>query len=102
MKTLYYLSGKITDVSREQEKLNMQRFFDVEADLLNRGFTVFNPARLEVDGAPWEYYLSRDLKWIIDNKPMIYLIDRNWIESKGARLEVEWARLLHLQVIGPM
>lgn len=102
MKTVYYLSGKITDVTREQELLNMQRFFEVEADLIKRGFEVFNPARLEVEGASWEYYLARDLKWIIENKPMIYLINRDWETSRGARLEVEFAKLLHLTVVGPM
>lgn len=100
--SLLYLSGKISDTTREKELLNMQKFFEVETELVGRGFKVFNPARLEVEGAPWEYYLARDLKWIIDNKPMIYLIDRNWVDSKGARLEVEFAKVLHLQVIGPL
>ena len=101
-KTLYYLSGKITDTTREKELLNMQRFFDVEADLLKRGFAVFNPARLEVEDAPWEYYLARDLKYILEHKPLIYLISRDWVTSRGAMLEVEMARLLNLPIIGPL
>lgn len=102
MKPIYYLSGKISDVSREKEILNMQVFNQTEKDLVARGFEVFNPATLEVDGGTWEWYLARDLKWILDNRPIIYLIDGNWRESKGARLEVEFARLLGLHVISQL
>jgi len=100
--SLIYLSGKITDSTREQELLNMAKFFEVEDDLTKRGFNVFNPARLELENATWEYYLARDLKYIMEHKPMIYLIHRNWVTSRGARLEVELARLLNLQIVGPL
>lgn len=102
MKPIYYLSGKITDVTREKELLNMQVFNQTEKDLVARGFDVFNPAKLEVNGGTWEYYLSRDLLWIYENKPIIYLISNDWQESRGARLEVEWAKMLGLQIVSPL
>ena len=98
---LYYLSGKITAPTREQELENMQLFHDTEVELVRRGIDVFNPAKLETLGKSWEWYLARDLKWIYENRPMIYLLE-NWYESKGARLEVEFARLLGLHVLYPM
>lgn len=98
---LYYLSGKITDHNREKELENMQLFHDTEVELVKRGIDVFNPAKLETLGKSWEWYLSRDLLYIQEKRPMIYLLD-NWYESKGARLEVEWARLLGLHVLYPM
>lgn len=98
----YYLSGKITDVTRELERANMQKFYEVERELIARGFDVFNPARLEEYGMTWEQYLARDLKWIYENRPMLYLIDDTWHQSRGARLEVEFARLLGLSIVEPL
>jgi len=97
----YYLSGKITDVTRELEKANLQKFHDLEKELVARGFDVFNPAKLEQDGMTWEQYLSRDLLWIYDNRPMLYLME-GWQDSRGARLEVEFAKLLGLSIIEPI
>ena len=96
----YYLSGKITDVTRELELANLQKFHDLEKELVARGFDVFNPANWEQDGKTWEWYLARDLKWIYDNRPMLYLME-GWQDSRGARLEVEFAKLLGLSIIEP-
>jgi hypothetical protein len=97
----YYLSGKITDVTKELEKANLQKFHDLEKELVARGFEVFNPANLEQEGATWEQYLARDLLWIQQNRPMLYLME-GWQDSRGARLEVEWAKLLGLSIIEPL
>lgn len=98
---MLYISGKITDVSREKELVNLQNFFNVEKELIARGFNVFNPAKLEEDGRSWEWYLARDLKWINDNRPILYMLP-GWQESRGARLEVEFAKLLGLRIIFPI
>lgn len=95
---MIYISGKITDSCREKELLNLSLFGVVEDQLRRQGYEVFNPASLEVDGATWEYYLARDLLWIIEHKPDLYLL-ANWQESKGARLEVEFAELLGLKIL---
>lgn len=95
---MIYISGKISDISRERELLNMTLFNIVEEKLKAQGYEVFNPASLEVDGGTWEYYLARDLLWIVQNKPYLYLL-ANWQESKGARLEVEFATLLGLKIL---
>lgn len=97
----YYLSGKITDVTRELERANLQKFFEVEKELVARGFDVFNPATFEQDGMTWEQYLAKDLLWIYENRPMLYLME-GWESSRGSRLEVEFARLLGLTVLEPL
>lgn len=97
----FYLSGKITDVTRELERANLQKFFEVEKELVARGFDVFNPATFEKDGMTWEQYLAKDLFWILENHPMLYLLE-GWETSRGARLEVAWARLLGLTIIEPL
>lgn len=79
----------------------MEVFFLVERELIARGFDVFNPARMEVDGKPWEWYLARDMKWIYENRPALYMLP-GWQESRGARLEYELAKLLHLPVAEPL
>lgn len=98
---LYYISGKITDTSREKELANMEVFYLVERELIAKGFDVFNPARLEVEGKPWEWYLARDTKWIYDHRPAMYMLP-GWKESRGARLEYEIAKMLHLCIVEPM
>ena len=99
---MYYLSGKITDVSRELEQANLQKFHDLERELVARGFEVFNPAKFEAKGMKWEDYLAKDLIWLFENRPMIYLVDEHWIESRGARLEVALAHRLGLSVISSL
>lgn len=98
---MYYLSGKITDADPRIMRSNLQKFYEVERALVARGIDVFNPAKLEEDGRSWEWYLARDLKWINDYRPIIYLMD-GWEESRGARLEVEFAKLLKLTILYPM
>jgi hypothetical protein len=98
---MLYLCGKITDVSRELEKANLQKFHDLEKELVARGFEVFNPAKFEADGLRWEHYLAADLIWIHANRPMLYLME-GWRESRGARLEVEFSRLLGLSILEPL
>lgn len=98
----YYISGRITDETRQLELENMQLFYDLEMKLIAEGTNpedIFNPARLEVDSvATWEWYLARDLHYIMENKPTLILLP-NWKDSKGARLEVEVAELLGLTIL---
>lgn len=99
MDEIWYISGKITDVSRERELENLERFNWKARQFKAEGKKVFNPADLEVNGgATWEWYLSRDLIWIYENRPSLYVMT-NWKDSKGAKLEVEFAKTLGLKVV---
>lgn len=76
----------------------MEKFMVAEAELLAQGHEVFNPAKLEVvGGAPWEWYLARDLKHICEERPSLYML-KGWEDSLGARLEKEFATLLGLPI----
>lgn len=93
-----YISGAISNPDREVVKKNIQRFNEKEVELEKMGWDVFNPARLEVKGgASWEYYLARDLAWMFEHKPTLYMLE-GWEESRGARLEYETAKLLNLNI----
>lgn len=99
--TTYYISGKITPTHGESQLDNLEQFNLAEEILQNEGHLVFNPARLEVEGgAPWEWYLARDLKYIFENRPVLYML-KGWEDSRGARLEKELAELLGLEIVIP-
>ena len=94
-----YISGKITDTSPEKQSANLAKFDEVAGILREAGHEVFNPAELEVKGgATWEYYLARDLKWIYDNRPTLYVMS-GCETSLGAKLEIEFAELIGLDIM---
>jgi hypothetical protein len=93
-----YISGSITAPTPTEQADNLLRFHEVAERLRKDGHDVFNPAELEVTGATWEYYLTRDLVWIYEHRPTLYLLN-GWEKSRGARLEVELAKLLGLPLI---
>ena len=95
---LIYISGKITDETRAKELANMARFNEMEKKLRRAGHTVFNPASIETPGWTWEMYLARDLHYLVTHRPMMYFM-QGWQDSRGARLEFEFAKLLGLVLI---
>lgn len=95
---MIYISGKISNDNPEIQKNNLDRFFIVEEKLNSLGFKCFNPARYEFIGGTWARYLAKDLKWIEDNRPTLYMM-KGWQDSKGAMLEFEYAQLLGLEII---
>ena len=92
---MIYLSGKISDGDKEES--TFERFNEAESLLKSEGYEVFNPASFEEENRSWEYYLARDLLWIVENEPTLYML-KGWEESKGARLEFELASLLELEI----
>lgn len=95
---MIYISGRISAPTREEELENMGVFNRKAKELRAKGLEVFNPAELEEkEVKSWEYYLARDLKWIFENKPKMYML-KKWETSRGARLEFELAKLLSLEI----
>lgn len=94
---MLYISGKISNLDPHIEKQNLKRFFEVEKQLNKLGFKTFNPAKLNIVDGTWEYYLAKDLRWIVENKPSLYVM-RGWESSSGARLEVELAKQMGLPI----
>lgn len=91
----YYLSGKISNGDTEPH--NYAHFDEMEERLMLQGHEVFNPAKLEKVGASWEWYLARDVKWIMEYRPTLLMLE-GWEGSRGARLEHELGKLLGLEI----
>ena len=95
---MIYLSGKISASTREEEQENLEVFNRKAKELRDKGLEVFNPAELEeATERSWEFYLARDLRWIFESKPKMYML-KKWETSRGARLEFELAKLLSLEI----
>ena len=76
-----YLAGKISGDPDYQKKFN-----DIEAVLLQKGYSVMNPARLcNCDGFTWDDYMtvSSAMQQVCDATVLL----ADWQDSRGARIE---------------
>lgn len=104
----FYLAGKMSNTPQ----FSFPAFDKAAQDLRERGYDIVSPAELDdpevreaalasLDGAPgkmpdgstWADFLTRDLKIVIDEVDGVIVLDGDWVESKGARLEVFTAHL---------
>jgi hypothetical protein len=100
-----YIAGPMTGM----EDWNFPAFFDAEEQLKSLGYAVENPARhdgntveealatvgtLENPVEKWEFYVKRDLKYLLECVGVVLL--PGWQESEGARLEVHIAKKLKI------
>lgn len=93
-----YLSGKITAKSDKEQKENLAKFFVKASELHGVWKNIFNPAEMESsEKMSWESYLARDLAFIAEHRPDLYMM-KNWVDSKGARLEREFAKVIGLNL----
>ena len=95
-----YMSGCISNKDKKLELRNIALFFKAEARLRKYypEFEIHNPARYCHRGWTWEIYLAHDLKYLVDNRPVMYMLN-GWELSRGALLEWEFARVLGLNVL---
>lgn len=91
-----YVSGPMTGLPDH----NYPMFYKVSDALRNMGHEVLNPAELDesvVPGSqPWEWYLRRDLKAMLDYDVLVML--PGWQNSKGATLERYVASILKMPI----
>ena len=88
-----YISGPMAGFPN----YNREAFFEAEKRLEECGFSVVNPARVELsEGASWEDYMKADIKALVDCCGLVTL--PGWVFSKGASIEVDVARNLGLWV----
>lgn len=91
-----YLSGPMSGHPR----YNRQSFKDAAELFRARGFEVVNPVELPEPVVPpdateaitWSGYLVRDLIVLHEEKPDFIILLPGWRESKGACLEVHYAK----------
>lgn len=86
-----YISGKITGDADYKKK-----FANAEEMARAVGFEVFNSAKVPDEGKPWEWYMKRDIKELMNCDAILLLKD--WEESRGARLEAYIASQLKIKI----
>lgn len=87
---------------RGREGHNYPAFHEAALQLRQAGYPVVNPAELdEEEGSPgskpWDHYMRRDLKRLMDCDGVATL--EGWEDSEGAKLEVDVAERLGLEVL---
>lgn len=86
-----YIAGKITGLKNYKEK-----FSKAEEKLTNEGNLCMNPSILP-EGFPWDIYMPICYA-MIDACDCVYMLE-NWIDSKGAKMELEYAKSNDKKVI---
>lgn len=90
---IVYISGGITGVKNFKE-----RFAEAEAYLKKLGHEPINPALVELPkSCTWGDYMKIDLE-MLNLADGIYMLS-NWKESKGARLEFDYAIANDLKIL---
>lgn len=72
-------------------------FSNAERSLSSMGYTVINPMKICKKNWSWLRCMTKCL-WAIMFCDKIYQLD-NWKESRGARIEYKWARLLKKRIL---
>lgn len=90
-----YVAGPM----RGMPERNYHAFYEAEARLIDRGFTVVNPARIEdkYAGNDWAGCMRRDLAIIALRCQMMAVLP-GWQNSAGATLEVHVAQALGMPI----
>lgn len=90
-----YISGKISgyNIAFAEQKFTMS-----EMILIHKGYTPVNPFKLSPvsDNKTWKDYMVDDIKGLLDCDA-IYM-QKDWGQSKGARIEYQIAKELGLKV----
>lgn len=92
-----YISGKISGLTRKQYLENFQK---AEEELRAQGYIPVNPAKVcdaLPPGMPWGCYMDIALD-MLKHCRKIYMLN-NWMTSKGATLEMLYARGKGFEII---
>lgn len=90
---IVYLSGPMTGY----EELNFPEFHRAAEGLREKGYKVISPAEIAQTATTWEACMRQDIKHLMDAHAVAVL--PNWEKSKGARIEVNLAKSLGMQII---
>lgn len=91
--SVLYIAGPMSGYPDKNEHL----FLHAEERLRSLGYDVRNPLSVEGDGkSPWTWYMREGIKLLLESDAVAVLDD--WECSMGARLEVQIAMSLQMQV----
>ena len=93
-RTKVFISGKVTGIEYD---VAYQTFANANRQLSSMGYQVINPMKICRKNWSWVRCMAKCL-WAITFCHKIHQLD-NWKESRGARIEYRWAKLLKKEVI---
>lgn len=96
---IIYLSGPITlnnTATPRQISFYKKKFISEQERLEKLGYTIISPIRLESSDKSWEGYMKVCIEAMVRADLVAILPDYNL--SKGARLEINLARVLKIKV----
>lgn len=91
----FYIAGPMSGLPEH----GYPAFFKAEADLTGKGFSVFNPARLDKSLGPCEDYRDyyrRDIPYLLESDGIVLL--PGWERSRGAKMELTIAATIGMKV----
>lgn len=88
-----YISGKISGLLIDDVEIIFARY---EKEIVARGHEAVNPLKLRHDKHTWLDYMRADIKALMDCDAVFAM--PNWIESRGAMIEVKLAKDLKIPV----
>jgi hypothetical protein len=99
-KRTVYISGKMTGVYA----YNFKAFFEKQLAFEELGFEVVNPAEYDAEvlrqtgtGRTWDECIEADKRMIREEADIIFMM-KGWRTSKGARAELEEAKLKGIEI----
>lgn len=88
-----YISGKITGIEEEAK----EKFARAEKDMITEGLKPINPMHMAGYDLDYSKYMQIDLT-LLETCSAIYMLE-NWKDSKGAKIERDFALSIGLEVI---
>lgn len=97
---IVYVSGRYSGFTKEEVEQNIREAEKVSKELWSAGIVALcphlNTAHFEIDGVTYNDYIQGDLELLARCDAVVML--QNWIHSKGAGTEREYARRLGIPV----
>lgn len=93
-RTKVFISGKVSGI---EYYVAYQTFANADRQLSSMGYQVINPMKICRKNWSWVRCMAKCL-WAIMFCDKIYQLP-NWQESRGARIEYKWAKLLRKRIL---